>query len=401
MVTVSAVSFIGRSKSLNEGVTKKKMKGGVMKKLVGLCFIVILLISCAEQEIQILKVGYVGHDHQSALYVAALEHERTKEDCGVYLKEIGSKKHYELIKNDKKIADVELYLSGGGSKMPTLMSQGHFEVGFGGVAAVAFFTDKGSPMKIIAPLHTKGDMLVLTPDNPVNSWEEFVAWAKKEKTPIRIGFKNPVAIAKLIFERALMEEGLTYTSDKSDVKKDVHMILLKGEKNLVPGLQNKIIDGYVSNNPWCAIAENKGIGKCVADLNELPPGIWKDHPCCCIGATDEAMAIKKPIIKEFLKLIILATQYANEDPAMHVRDASTWIGTTIEVEEKSLPTSGFTTNPDEEWKKAMQVWIDEMNRLGKLEGTLKEKKGREVEEILYDFSALNQAAKELKLEKWY
>ena len=167
-----------------------------MKQLIGLCFCAILLISCAEQEMQTLKVGFVGHDHQSSLYVAALEHERTKEDCGVYLKEIEAKKHYELIKNDKKIADVELYLSGGGSKMPTLMSQGHFEVGFGGVAAVAFFTDKGSPMKIIAPLHTKGDMLVLQPDNPVNSWEEFVTWVQEEKTPIRIGFKNPNEIRK-------------------------------------------------------------------------------------------------------------------------------------------------------------------------------------------------------------
>lgn len=372
-----------------------------MKNLIGLSIILIMLISCAEREIQVLKVGYVGHDHQSALYVACLKHERTKKDCGVYLKEIQAKKHYELIKNNKKIADVELYLSGGGSKMPTLMSQGHFEVGFGGVAAVAFFTDKGSPMKIISPLHTKGDMLVLQPDNPVKSWEEFVAWAKKKKTPIRIGFKNPVAIAKLIFERALLEEGLTYTSDKSDRTKDVLMILLKGEKNLVPGLQNKIIDGYVSNNPWCAIAESKGIGKSVADLNELPPGIWKDHPCCCIGATDEAMATKKGVIKEFVKLIILATQYANEDPDMHANDASKWIGTTIEVEKISLPTSGFTTNPTDHWKKNMQVWVDEMNRLGKLEGKLKDKKGKEVEKILYDFSALNQAAKELKLEKWY
>jgi len=49
----------------------------------------------------------------------------------------------------------------------------------------------------------------------------------------------------------------------------------------------------------------------------------------------------------------------------------------------------------------MQVWIDEMNRLGELEGKLKGKRGGEVEEILYDFSALNQAAKELKLEQWY
>jgi NitT/TauT family transport system substrate-binding protein len=179
------------------------------------------------------------------------------------------------------------------------------------------------------------------------------------------------------------------------------MVHMKGEENLVPGLQNKIIDGYVSNNPWCAIAETKGVGKCVADLNELPPGIWKDHPCCCIAATDSAMTQKNDVIKEFLKLIILATQYANEDPEMHVKDASEWIGTSVEVEAISLPTSGFTTNPDDEWLQAMQVWIDEMNRLDQLEGRLSGKTGEDVDEILYDFSALNKAAKELKLETWY
>lgn len=372
-----------------------------MKNALAFVILFALPISCTKREVPVLKVGYVGHDHQSALYVAALEHERTKADAGVWLKLMEPQKHYELIKRGKKIADIELYLSGGGSKMPTLMSQGHFEVGFGGVAAVAFFTDKGSPMKIIAPLHTKGDMLVLAPENPVTSWPEFAAWVKKSQEPIRIGFKNPVAVAKLIFERALEEEGLTYTSDKSDRNKDVLMVHMKGEENLIPGLQNKIIDGYVSNNPWCAIAETKGVGKCVADLNELPPGIWKDHPCCCVAATDSAMVKKNDIIKDFLKLIILATQYANEDPEMHAKDASEWIGTSIEVERISLPTSGFTTKPDEKWIKTMQVWIDEMNRLGKLEGKLKGKTGKEVEEILYDFSALNKAAEVLKLETWY
>ena len=293
-----------------------------MKRAFVLGFGMLLIVSCTQRETAVLKVGFVGHDHQSALYVAALEHERTMADAGVTLKEVEAKKHYELMKGSKKLADVELYLSGGGSKMPTLMAQGHFELGFGGVAAVAFFTDKGSPIKIVAPLHTKGDMLVLNPKNPVNSWDGFVDWAKKIETPIRIGFKNPIAVAKLIFERALEEVGLTYTSDKSDRDKDILMVHMKGEKNLVPGIQNKIVDGYVSNNPWCAIAEDKGVGKIVADLNELPPGIWKDHPCCCIGATDHAMAEKKIIIKEFLKLMILATNYMNEDPEVAIKDAS-------------------------------------------------------------------------------
>ena len=375
-----------------------------MRKTILSSLIFLLMFACSQKEVPVLKVGFVGHDHQTALYVAALEQERTRADANVYMKEIEAKKHYELMKGNKKLADIELYLSGGGSMMPTLMSQGHFEMGFGGVAAVAFFTDKGSPMKIIAPLHTKGDMLVLKPENPVNSWEAFVDWAKKTKKPIRIGFKNPVAVAKLIFERALDEVDLSYTSDQSDRSRDILMVHMKGEKNLVPGLQNDIIDGYVSNNPWCAIAEDKGVGKCVADLNSLPPGIWRDHPCCCIGATDQAMEDKREVIKEFLKLIILSTNYMNEDPAVTIRDASQWIGTSYEVEEKSIPTSGYGTNPTDYWKKTMYVWVDEMNHLGKLAGKLKDIEHEEIDELLFDFSLLNQAAGELKnkgIETWY
>lgn len=372
-----------------------------MKKMIGLCFIVLLLISCAEREIPVLKIGYVHHDHQSALYVAVMESAKTKADANIWLHEIEYKKHYELMKNGKKLADIELYESGGGSKMPTLMAQGHFEVGFGGVAAFAAFVDKGSPMKIIAPLHTKGDMLVLQPDNPVSSWKEFVEWVKKEKNPIRIGFKNPVAVASLIFQSALDAEGITYTSDRSKQDKDILLVLLKGEENLIPALQNKIIDGYASNNPWCAIAESKGVGKCVAELHALPPGIWKDHPCCGIAATDSVLAQKEQLIKDFLKLIILATKYANEDPVRHAKIASAWLGTSEDVEIASLQTSGFTTYPGDTWKNNMQVWINEMNTLGQLQGNLKGKTANDVDTILYDFRPLEKAAQELKMEKWY
>ena len=374
-----------------------------MKRIASVMFL-LFLVSCSQREVPVLKVGFVGHDHQTALYVAAFEHERTLADAGIALQEVETKKHYELMRGDRKLADVELYLSGGGSKMPTLMSQGHFELGFGGVAAVAFCTDKVSRMKIIAPLHTKGDMLVVQPDHPVDSWNAFVSWARSTRRPVRIGFKNPVAVAKLIFERALEEVGLSYSSDPSDRSTDVLMIHMKGEQNLVPGLQNDIIDGYISNNPWCAIAEERGVGKCIVDLNELPPGIWRDHPCCCVAATDEAMQNKKTVIKEFLKLIILATNYMNEDPGLTARVASEWIGTSIAVETKSIPTSGFSTNPTEDWLKTMEVWVDEMNRLEILSGSLQSVSGDDIDPILYDFSLLEQAAAELKrkgVQTWY
>ena len=377
-----------------------------MRKLI--CLVLVLFLAgtlAAQKKAPVIKVGYAGHDHQSALYVACYQAEKTKKDCGVYLKEIDPKKHYEMYKGKKKVADVEIFKAGGGSKIPTMMSQGHFEVGFGGVAAFAFFVDKGTPLKIISPLHTKGDMLVVAPDSPVDSWKAFVKWVKEKKEPVKVGFKKPVAVAKLILESALKAEGISYSGDASKKDVEVLMVNMKGQQNLNPGLKNKIIDAYVANNPSCAIAESKGMGKVVADLNDLPPGIWKDHPCCGIAANTKSMAEKKDIIKDFLKLIILATNYMNEQQdEVAVKDASKWLGTSIAVEKASIPTSGYTTLPSADWKKKMYVWVDAMNGMNKFSGSLKGKKEKAVDPILFDFSLLDAAVKELKakgIEKQY
>lgn len=377
-----------------------------MRKLISLALVLFLAGTLvAQKKAPVLKVGYAGHDHQSALYVACYQAEKTKKDCGVYLKEVDPKKHYEMYKGDEKVADVEIFKAGGGSKIPTMMSQGHFEIGFGGVAPFAFFVDKGTPLKIISPLHTKGDMLVVPPDSPVDSWKAFVKWVKEKKEPVKVGFKKPVAVAKLIFESALKAEGISYSGDASKKDIEVLMINMKGQENLNPGLKNKVIDAYVANNPSCAIAESKGLGKVVADLNDLPPGIWKDHPCCAIAANTKSMTEKKDIIKDFLKLIILATNYMNEQQEeIAVKDASKWLGTSIEVEKASIPTSGYTTLPSADWKKKMYVWVDAMNEMNKLNGSLKGKKAKAIDPILFDFSLLEVAAKELKakgIEKRY
>lgn len=348
------------------------------------------------KEIPTLKIGYVGHDHQSALYVAAESAEKTKKDCGIYLKEVEHKKFYDLMKDNQKIANVELIKAGGGSKMPTMLAQGSFEVGFGGIAAIAFFKDKGEKMKVISPLQMKGDMLVLKPSNEANNWAEFVTWVKETKEPIKIGYKNPVAVAKLIFEEALRAEGISFTGDQSDNTKDIQMVLLKGEKNLVPGLKNDLVQGYVSNNPWCEKAQQSGVGKIVADLNTLPPGTFVDHPCCCIGASDAAIAEKGETIKEFLKLILLATNYINEDPATTSKQVAKWTGMPVAVETASLPTSGFSTKTDKKFLSSMHVWVDAMNRVGKLKGGLKNLPKAETEAKLANFALLDQAAKELK-----
>jgi NitT/TauT family transport system substrate-binding protein len=371
-----------------------------MKKGICLCIGAMAFMLCSRQQPPVtLKVGHVGHDHQTALYVACLEGARFQKEYGLYLKEVRPKEFYELYDGNRKICDVELYKSGGGSKMPTLMSQGHFELGLGGVAAVVFFVDKEAPMKIIAPLHSKGDMLVVNPAVNAHSWPEFVKWVQENPRQIRVGYKDPVAVAKLIFTKALQETGLSYTEDPANRKADIILINMKGEENLIPGLQNKIIEAYISNNPWCALAEKKGAGRIVCPLNELPPGIWKDHPCCCIAASDQAIKDKGKAITKFLELMAIATRYINEEPEMGYNAASQWIGTPLEVEKISMPTSGYSVEPTDAWKEQVQQWCRVMDEGGEFKGALKSQTPAKIDSLVFNLTLIEQALKDLQKRK--
>ena len=344
-------------------------------------------------------MGHVGHDHHTALYVAALNGDLFKKDYGLYLKEVREKELYELYDEKKLVCELELYKAGGGSMMPTDMAQGVFDVGFGGLAAVAFFVDKGTPMKIISPLHSKGDMLVVNKDFPADSWKSFVTHVKSREKPIKMGFKAPKAIALLIFETALKEEGLSFTYDANDKDSKVLLMNLKGAKNLNPALANGIIDGYVCNNPFCAFAEEKGTGRCIADLNDLPPGLWKDHPCCIIAAMESVIKEKRKELVKFLELMTIATDYINKDSRIAVESASKWIGTSITVEEMSIPTSSYLTEPNETWMNGTYIWAKAMDDLGHIKGSLSKKSKTEIENLLLDLSLINEARKNVERRK--
>jgi NitT/TauT family transport system substrate-binding protein len=361
------------------------------KTLVLALLLAAFALTPAAAQTPVLKVGHVGHDHHAALYVAAKAGEVFRQDYGIWLKEIRDKQLYELRDGEELVAEVELYKAGGGSQMPTMMSQGNFDVGLGGVAAVAFFVDKGSPMKIIAPLHSKGDMLVVKPGLEIDGWPGFVEWIRAQNGQVKIGYKSPVAVALLIFQRALQEAGISYTGDVADTKADILLVNMKEEANLNSGLQTGQIDGYVSNNPWCAIAEDKGIGKCVAELHDLPPGVFTDHPCCCIAANNAAMEKQGPQIQKFLELLAVATQFIALRPDEAVPYVAQWIGTTPGVEEVSMATSGYSMEPSKAFLDGMWVWYEEMARLDKITDKLKGVTREQFEEMTYDFSLLQPA----------
>jgi NitT/TauT family transport system substrate-binding protein len=379
-----------------------------MKKIMCLCVFLLLALvvlpGCKQEEQDQVKsaepitirIGHVGHDHQTALYVALDNASEYAERSGVSVIVVKDRKFYELFDKSKKIADIEVVKVGGASEMPTALAQNIIEVGLGGVAPVLASVDSGSPVRLISPLHYKGDMFIVRPDFKAKSWEEFVALAKAAKQPIRIGYKNPMAVAKVVFEEALRHEGITFGGDPSQKKLQVHMVNVQGGGKLNVALGSGLIDGYAGNNPFPAIAVERKIGRIICDLEELPPGTFRDHPCCCIAANVGAIEEKSEAIIDLLVLLLQANETINSDLDKAVAAAVRWIGTSESVERMSIPTSGYSMEPSAKWHQTMGKWIEVMNGLDIFRAKLKGLKPEEVSQLAYDLSLLEKAREKLE-----
>ena len=75
------------------------------------------------------------------------------------------------------------------------------------------------------------------------------------------------------------------------------------------------------------------IGKVVCALEELPPGIFRDHPCCCVAANEAILTEQPAAVTALLAVLIEGTRMINADLDVAVAAACRWIGTTAAVEQ--------------------------------------------------------------------
>lgn len=338
-----------------------------------------------------LRVGHVAHDHHLALYVA-LDHARADAaPTGIGVKAVRDRELYELFDGNRKLANLQIVTVGGGARMPTALAQGIIDVGLGGAAAILAACDRGAPVRLIAPLHSKGDMLVVRPDLSADSWQDFVALIERSETPFRIGYKSPMAVAKLVLEDALQHEGIPFGGDLSRADLRVHLINVKEDGALNTSLSQGLIDAYVGNNPFPAIAQEMGIGRTVCELDQLPPGRFRNHPCCCVAANVRSLGGKEEAVAGLLVLLLQANETIHSDPDRAVRIACRWLGTSEAVQRASIPTSGFSLTPDAEWQRGMDAWFRAMNDLDVFQGALKGLEPVDGAAVAYEFSFLQQA----------
>lgn len=345
----------------------------------------------------LLKVGHVGHDHHLALYVAALEGPRFERSYGISLKEISLREVYDLTVSNQPIARLRLIKVEGGALMPAALGRGEIDIGLGSLTGVAKLADGGQPFKVLCPLQTGGDMLVMHKGSKVTNWTGFVATAKAPGKPIQIGYKAAVAVAKVVFEGALKAEGIRYGYDAT--KSDARVILVNfaSEASPVPLLESGALDGFVMNQPAAAIAAHKGAGRVVAELAELPPvGKWRDHPCCIVVATEATLRARPEVIREFLKVLLLSTHLIRQDPSLAIQCASRWTKNELAVEQASVPTVHYVAEPTDSWLNGFHRWAGMMHEMKFFTGRYASLTPEELTRQLCDFEACRQAASELR-----
>lgn len=366
-----------------------------------LAFVAVPPLFLSAGELPTIKVGHVGHDHQIALYVAAEAGRNLEKTYGVYFERLKDMEVYVLHDNGLPVATVHMVRVGGGSKMPAALEQGHIEMGLGGLGPVAKFVDKGSAMKVLAPLNNDGDALVLAKDFPAGNWEEFVDAVKKSEKPVKIGYKAPMAVAYMILTHALKHEGISFGQEPvgPDGKPvEIITVNLQDLGNALPSLESGIVDGVVVNEPMVSILTHKGVGRRVADLSDLPPsGKWKGHPCCIVAATDKAIEEKRAIIKSMLKAIAVGADLMAADPSKALEAETKWTRTDPEVAKTSIANVNYVIRPDNDWLKGVDTWIELMTDSGHFKADLKDKTPQEISGLLLDLGPVQEAIREIRL----
>ncbi len=346
-------------------------------------------------ELPLLRIGHVNQDHHLALYVAALKGEFFK-DSGVWMTETKPKERYILHTDKAPIAEIQLIKSKGGAEMTNNLLAGLFDIGFGGVPAVMGVVDKGKDVRILMPLQSVGDQLIVKNDMPVETWDEFVEYVKNSEIQIRLGYKAPTAVQYIITQKAFREVGITYTEDPTEVDAMVIFINQKGQKNMTSNLAADQVDGFVANQPTPAQAIITGVGKFITELSVLPPeGMWDDHPCCMVCSNEQIKTEHPEEVKQFLKLIILATDHINADQEDAIAVAYDFLGQKEGVEDLSVPTVFYNCSPNKVWRNGVANWAMVMNEIGKYSGELLGITDDRAVEMCVDFSFLEELEKEL------
>jgi NitT/TauT family transport system substrate-binding protein len=377
---------------------KSKMKPAmVMYLAVSIAFFTITVKGLSEAwaadgETPRLYLGYVFTTHHTPLMVAVARGEAFKPN-GAYLKSMVDREKYELLDGSgNALAIINLLVSKSGSETATLFAQGRMDIALASGTAFISGIDKGTPMKILCPLHVDGMGMVFPQGSTLSGGNDVHNYIKQSKNPVKIGYHSPTSAPRIVFEGAMHNAGLKITENANDLNADILLVDLKTTANLISALVSNQVDCWVGPAPHPSVAEYKGVGHVALDSRDLPPaGDWHDFPCCVMGASNNLITNHSEIVQAMTDLMTAACTWSNSHKTEAAQMTAQWIGVPAEAIEKS--TIIYTTRPSANWLRGEAIFMDILNGMDKLKGRLKGKSLQEAESEIFDFRFVNASLK--------
>lgn len=352
-------------------------------------FLAALLLAFAApvyaEDVPVLRASYGITTHQEAFMVAMSRGEKFK-DSGVWLKPVVEREKFDLYSDGKKVARLNVIVTKSGSEATSLFAQNHLDLTTNSFPAMLSGIDRGTKIKVLAPLQADAIAMVARNDIDVRSWEAFQEYVKKSRKPVTAGYHSPTSAPKIVFEGAMDSVRLRITGDANATKADADILMvdIKGVANVIPAMVAKQIEFAVAPAPTPEVVEAKGQGHIVMQMKELPPkGAWESFPCCCIAGREEVIEKYPEAVEAYVRLITVASEWCSANKEAGAAEAAAWLG--LEPEVIARAEMEFSTKVTPTWLKNAALYPEMLNQLGQLTGALKDKKLADVQELVFDF----------------
>ncbi|MCX6842785.1 MAG: ABC transporter substrate-binding protein [candidate division WOR-3 bacterium] len=305
-----------------------------------------------------LTVAYRRNDHAAPLYAACLYPKDFRARYGLYLKENKPRGLYDLFSGPRSTLSLRLAPFDSDSAVLTALLSGGAQVGILASEEILTAVLADKPVRILAPLQRRGDMLVTNRSVPAADWKEFIAWVKTQDRPVAIGYIGQYSMAALGFAQALEYENVKYAgavtvgtvpegglSPKPETVR-VRLVRVDDQAALAVELEQGRLDAAVLQEPAATLVSAVDGNRTIGRIDILPPGRFEDRPGTIIAATDSVIRGQGEAVGRFLELMAVATHYANNRTRNTLAAADKWLETSPVLESISLDNIAFSSRPD-------------------------------------------------------
>ncbi len=307
--------------------------------------LVLAALVSAQPAVPTLRVSYAKTLRCAPLYNACLYPKDFRARYRLHLAEVAPGTRYDLYDGRARTLTVELDPCDSDSAVLSRLLDGSSPLGLLNAEAVLAAVLRFEPVRIVAPLQNKGDMLVAGEAMPARSWAGFLEWLKTADRTVTAGYLGHEPMSMLALEWALKLDNISSAREGVPDTARVDLRRFDDPAALSSELAAGRIDIAVVQEPDAVrLAAARGVRR-VCEIHDIPPNWFANRPGVVAASIRSSIEERQPDIERFLELLAVATHYTNNHARNTARAAARWLGTSVAAESTALSVMGFTSVP--------------------------------------------------------